>query len=597
MIRGQHVGSLQIVQIVNFASAEPVLFAREGGAMELLKNQFARLQQQLSSLSASQKMLAATLVAIMVMTLVWWGKYAGQSEMEPVLEQDFTPEEITRVTADIASKGIQYSVSGTRVLVPSDKKFEVLAALSFGGLLPHDTQNGIEEMINKNSSPFDDQKTQEDRRIKAKAATLQLVLRNFPHVQNAVVVLDTSSQRGIGGSGNIQPTASVMLEMKSGQRADRKLVNSAADWVAGAVANLERTRVRVIVDGATWLIHDDGEGSEGGDGDFIAKIQEGERHFARKIQDHFFFIEGLAVSVAVQPSDRLENGEQTIYDPKNTVQQELRTESSNEETSVPAAGAGVKDPGAVANVSISTATPPAAGGEAATTTHETVKTDYVPLAGVKNVHYRLLSNLQVVSASVRVPRSYFVRILKAAKPDKDPDEATVAALIDRELPKIRSDVKACANLKSDADVVVDTYMDLLPLASASTATAASTVSVVVGSHGKEIVLGALAVISLFMVSMMAKKGGSTAPLTESIVINADGPVAGPVSVPKAPSKAKAIKTSEELEEVGEGSAALDGVELDPDSIRNKQMLEQVANLVKENPDAAAGLVKRWLNRT
>ena len=41
---------------------------------------------------------------------------------------------------------------------------------------------------------------------------------------------------------------------------------------------------------------------------------------------------------------------------------------------------------------------------------------------------------------------------------------------------------------------------------------------------------------------------------------------------------------------------LDGMEMDEDTIRSQQMLEQVSNLVKENPDSAASLVKRWLNR-
>ena len=53
--------------------------------MDVLKKQFDRIQQQLSGLSASQKMLTASLVAIMVMTFLWWGHYAGSSEMEPVV--------------------------------------------------------------------------------------------------------------------------------------------------------------------------------------------------------------------------------------------------------------------------------------------------------------------------------------------------------------------------------------------------------------------------------------------------------------------------------------------------------------------------------
>ena len=50
-------------------------------------------------------------------------------------------------------------------------------------------------------------------------------------------------------------------------------------------------------------------------------------------------------------------------------------------------------------------------------------------------------------------------------------------------------------------------------------------------------------------------------------------------------------------EVGEGKAMLDGMELDEDSIKAQQMVEQVSTMVKENPDAAANLVKRWLNRS
>ena len=45
-----------------------------------------------------------------------------------------------------------------------------------------------------------------------------------------------------------------------------------------------------------------------------------------------------------------------------------------------------------------------------------------------------------------------------------------------------------------------------------------------------------------------------------------------------------------------GGSLLDGMELDDEAVRSQQMLEQVSTLVKENPDAAATLVKRWLNR-
>lgn len=72
--------------------------------MDLFKAQFDRIQKQLAGLTASQKMLTATLVAIMVMTLVWWGHYAGEAEMEPVLDQSFTQEDIGRITNELTAR-------------------------------------------------------------------------------------------------------------------------------------------------------------------------------------------------------------------------------------------------------------------------------------------------------------------------------------------------------------------------------------------------------------------------------------------------------------------------------------------------------------
>ena len=65
--------------------------------MDSLKTQFDRIQQQLAGLSASQKMLAACLVVIIVMTISWWGRYAAVPEMEPVVDRALSPEDLAVV--------------------------------------------------------------------------------------------------------------------------------------------------------------------------------------------------------------------------------------------------------------------------------------------------------------------------------------------------------------------------------------------------------------------------------------------------------------------------------------------------------------------
>ena len=46
-----------------------------------------------------------------------------------------------------------------------------------------------------------------------------------------------------------------------------------------------------------------------------------------------------------------------------------------------------------------------------------------------------------------------------------------------------------------------------------------------------------------------------------------------------------------------GDDMTDGLELDEDAIRAQRMYQQVQTMVRDNPDVAADLVKRWLNRT
>jgi flagellar biosynthesis/type III secretory pathway M-ring protein FliF/YscJ len=150
-----------------------------------------------------------------------------------------------------------------------------------------------------------------------------------------------------------------------------------------------------------------------------------------------------------------------------------------------------------------------------------------------------------------------------------------------ELAKIRDHVMACTNIEQAEKVKVDTYWDVMPTLSATEPAAANALTFSVSSHAKEVAVGVLAVMSLLMVMFMVRKSGPVQPAT-------------------APAAAAPTPTLGGVEDVAgeasEGAPALDGMELDEDVIRTQQMIEQVATMVKENPDAAASLVKRWMNK-
>ena len=99
-----------------------------------------------------------------------------------------------------------------------------------------------------------------------------------------------------------------------------------------------------------------------------------------------------------------------------------------------------------------------------------------------------------------------------------------------------------------------------------------------------------------MVSMLVRKSGPTIESGASMS-------SGGMTMPGAGSTVNAMLAKAGLKmprddaaEVGEGGQALDGVELDDETVRAQQVVDQVSTLVKENPDAAASLVKRWMSR-
>src|SRR5262245_17804676 len=111
--------------------------------MDFLKAQLTKLQQQFGQLTASQKMLSLALMAIMVLTLVLWGRYAGTAEMEPLLDQDLAAEDFSHITEQLRIRGIPYSPTGSRILVPADRHYEALAELGYEQALPKDTSSAF----------------------------------------------------------------------------------------------------------------------------------------------------------------------------------------------------------------------------------------------------------------------------------------------------------------------------------------------------------------------------------------------------------------------------------------------------------------------
>jgi flagellar biosynthesis/type III secretory pathway M-ring protein FliF/YscJ len=554
--------------------------------MEFVKSQFDRIQQQLNGLSASQKMLTAALVTIMVMTLAMWGRYAGDAEFVPVLDQSFAADELSRVVGELKSKGISHKIDGARILVPEDKRLEALAYLGYGQMLPRDFANAFDE-VTKSLNPFEAASISAAKLNRAKEKTLGDIIGAFPGVKGAQVLISTDARRQIGA--NVEPSATISIQMRdtrAGGEGVQQLVNAAADTVAGAHAGLATKRIKVSVNGKPRKIQgaDDDAGLD--EQQQLATMQQNETHFEDKIRKHFDYIPNLMVTVAVKLQPNRTEKVSRIFDPagvisKPTQEMEESTESS---PTLPPAG----EPGVGSNTPLEVNAGQGGGGGGVATTHNSSKTTIENRYSESNIRELTPAGAATpLSASVRVPRSYFVSVLKGQKPDaKEPDPKAVEDLILAEMPKIKAGVLKSVAFTSVDAISVDTYLDLgnggPQFVGAPETATASSVSFLVGGHAKELALGALAAVSLFMVSMMVRK---SAPVP---VMIASAPVmTGPIQLDSGEIVAG---------EVGGGDPLLDGMELSDEAVRTQQMLNQVGTLVTENPDAAAALVKRWMNK-
>src|SRR4051812_41711550 len=109
--------------------------------------QVPKLASRFSRLSIRKKLfLAFTLIALISGAIVL-SRFQRPSPMEPVPPQPLDPAELAPITARLTSKSVPFKTDGDKLLVPADKKLEVLADLLYEDLLPGNTDDGFDAMF------------------------------------------------------------------------------------------------------------------------------------------------------------------------------------------------------------------------------------------------------------------------------------------------------------------------------------------------------------------------------------------------------------------------------------------------------------------
>lgn len=565
--------------------------------MDFLRRIIAQSKVHLHGLSPSQRVAIGLCVVVLVAALFWVVNWAASPELVALLNQDLSPDEMGRIQTRLDNAGATYQVRNNRIYVAPDTRAMWLARLGEQQALPDDLSVGFGSLI-KESNAFINMDEQAWRRSVALSNELARVLREFSGVSDARVFIDKSEKRGLGRVPTI-PTASVYVKMKPGNELDKAKVFALASFVARSVAGLPVKNVGVTdaTTGRSYTVPDPNDPAAFDDLDDRKRKEE---YFTQKLLHVFGHIPGLLVGVYAELDPETRTVESTKYGKPVKTREE--TESTTQDRGTAAAA-----PGVVAN------TARAAGGGGVADKLEKNRGSEEYLAGVdKTVETsdRMRNGLKSLRASINVPRSYFAAIYRQQNGDKEPKDADLDPLIKDQIARIRKQALAIIPsppsreeaAPSEDHIRVDWFYDApMPAMMVADATGFSGQAMgLAREYGGRAGLAALAVGGLLAMLLLVRKA------SEAPILPGEEPPPRLEPLPRrrrrgAEDATEGVAMEPEVfvagPPVGEAQVTeglLVGREVDEAAVRAQQQVEQVSQLIQDDPEVAAQLIRKWV---
>jgi flagellar M-ring protein FliF len=348
--------------------------------METLRRLLAQTRAYWAGLGLARRVLIAA-AAVGVVAAVLAVAYLSNTTYVPVY-RDLAPDEAGAMRTALAGQNIpaQLSADGTSVLVPQERLAEARVALAGAGL-PARGGKGYElfDETSLMTTPF----VQSVNYQRALQAELSRSIMQLEAVQSARVLIARPDPSPFVRDQR-QPTASVVLKLKPGATMSRASAASIVSLVARSVEGLKPENV-TVVDSAGRLLSD----PHAADRDSLPTPQleyrrELEAYLAEKAEKVLAQHLGPGRAVVQVSADinfqRLKETQRS-YSPDGRVAKTERT--------MTAKGTGVGPRGVVgatSNVARAGGTPvPSATGAAATSSEETIQTDYALSETVRDV--------------------------------------------------------------------------------------------------------------------------------------------------------------------------------------------------------------------
>ncbi len=310
--------------------------------MDFLNKAFLQLKDLFRSMSAGARITAALLLVLVVVSLAYLFRYQMSGPGVYLMNGElFSTEELQTMQGAFAKEGLKgWDFEGPRIRIPRGQQTAFLAALAKNDAMPRRSGDYIEKALSGTNILMDSQH-RKDLVKAAKEKELARRIRIMPNIQDAFVMYDTETKRGI--SPETVATASVSVTPKGSQPLSAQEARSIRNLVASGIVGLKPENVRVVD-----LKHAELNFGDAGSGDpqadvLAGKTQTWQEKFKKDIQDRLAHIGGVLVSVSVQlDTTKSTHKTESKVEPKATpISTMTKSRSKTREGTVPAGAAGV----------------------------------------------------------------------------------------------------------------------------------------------------------------------------------------------------------------------------------------------------------------
>lgn len=277
------------------------------------------LIENIRNIGMRQLTLAIGGTALMIGLLIFLLVQGSKPEMA-LLYSDLDPQSTNQIVDQLASRGIEFSMSSdqTRVEVPRDQVAQLRLEFAEQGLSGNVIGN---ELFDREESLGQSSFTQQTNRLRALEGELSRTIASIDNVKGARVHI-VMPRRELFVRDPQEATASIIVKMHGANRLDRSQANAIQQLVATAVPQLNPNRITIIDDRGT-LLHGGGD-TEGGLGaDNIADMQTSyETRLSTKVLEMLERVVGIGkarveVSAEMDFSQEVQNIQS--FDPEQQV--------------------------------------------------------------------------------------------------------------------------------------------------------------------------------------------------------------------------------------------------------------------------------------